>query len=233
MHADRMSPALPRLFFGLGIVIIGMLFLLDNLNIVDAHMYFHYWPVLLILVGIAYILQSGSLGARVWGGILVFAGFGMLFDRLGYFDFNVWNLWPLVLVFVGGNLVLKSLRRNQASTSTPSASESESVVRGFAVMSGLVRSNASQNFQGGDLSAVMGGIEIDLRHASIKEEAVLDVFAFWGGIEIRIPEDWTVVVKAIPFMGGIDDQTHAPKSETRKRLVITGTAIMGGVEIKN
>jgi predicted membrane protein len=233
MPNERTSPALPRFIFGLGIVIIGMLFLLDNLEIVDARTYTHYWPVILILVGLAYVLQSSSLGARLWGGILIFVGGGLLFDRLGYFDFNVWQLWPLVLVFVGGNLVLKSLRRNQLSSSTASASDSESVVRGFAVMSGLVRSNSSQNFQGGDLSAVMGGIEIDLRHASIKEEAVLDVFAFWGGIEIRIPEDWTVVVKAIPFMGGVDDQTHAPKGEARKRLVITGTAIMGGVEIKN
>ena len=48
-------------------------------------------------------------------------------------------------------------------------------------------------FRGADLIAVMGGCEIDLRQAAINGEAVIDVFCMWGGIEIRVPEDWTVV----------------------------------------
>ena len=50
----------------------------------------------------------------------------------------------------------------------------------------------------------MGGCEIDLRHASMPEgrAAVLDTFAFWGGIEIRVPEDWEVVSQGIAVLGG-------------------------------
>ena len=78
----------------------------------------------------------------------------------------------------------------------------------------------------------MGGIEIDLRNASIQTEAVLNVFAVWGGISIKIPNDWSVVNNGVAIMGGIDD-TSVPNMNANKRLILTGTVIMGGVEIKN
>ena len=58
-------------------------------------------------------------------------------------------------------------------------------------------------------------------------------FAFWGGIEIRVPEDWEVQVKGTAILGGYGDETRTIEGDGRKVLVVTGTAIMGGVEIKN
>ena len=78
----------------------------------------------------------------------------------------------------------------------------------------------------------MGGFELDLRDASIKGEAVIDIFTMMGGMSMRIPEDWLVIFDVNPFMGGYDDKTRPPKQST-KRLIIKGTTIMGGIEIKN
>jgi len=101
-------------------------------------------------------------------------------------------------------------------------------------MGGVVRTNDSQDFQGGELTAIMGGCEIDLRQASIKSgEATIEIFAFWGGVEIKVPEDWGVDVQAIPLLGGIDDKSRPPKGGSKKKLIITGYAIMGGAEIRN
>ena len=57
-------------------------------------------------------------------------------------------------------------------------------------MGGVIRRSNSQTFEGADLTAVMGGCEIDLRQASMAPggEAVIDVFAFWGGIDVKVPE---------------------------------------------
>ena len=103
----------------------------------------------------------------------------------------------------------------------------------MAFLGGVSRGNNSTAFRGADLMAVMGGCEIDLRRAAINGEAVIDVFTLWGGIEIRVPEDWTVVSKIVPLMGGVEDKTRPPQGATAHRLVLRGFAIMGGVEIKN
>jgi Cell wall-active antibiotics response 4TMS YvqF len=105
----------------------------------------------------------------------------------------------------------------------------------IAVMSGVVRRSNTQAFRGADLTAIMGGCEIDLRQASITPgtEAIIDVFAFWGGIDIKVPEDWVVITRAVPLMGGIEDKTHSPGSVPAKTLILQGIVIMGGVTIKN
>ena len=82
--------------------------------------------------------------------------------------------------------------------------------------------------------AIMGGCEIDLRQAAIAaDEASIDTFAMWGGIKIKVPQTWNVILQGFPFLGGFDDKTVKPSDPSAKRLVIRGTAIMGGVEITN
>lgn len=233
MHTRETTYHAPRLILGLSIVLIGAVFLLNNLDVVDAHSILRYWPALLMILGLSYIAQSCSAGGRIWGSVLAFVGAGLLLERLDYISFDIWDFWPVILVIAGGSIVWQALMRRQAVASSLSE-DADSTVRAVAVMAGFQRSNASSDFRGGELTAVMGGLEIDLRSASIKAgEAVIEVFAFWGGIELKVPDDWTVVVKATPFMGGFDDKTRPPQHDTGKRLVITGTVIMGGVEIRN
>jgi predicted membrane protein len=115
-----------------------------------------------------------------------------------------------------------------------SPASSDSIVSAMAILGAVQRRNNSQDFRGGNVTAFMGGCEIDLRSAGIsgENEPVLDVFAMWGGIEIRVPPEWTVVSHVDPILGGYEDNTRPPK-EPSKRLIIRGTVIMGGIEVKN
>jgi hypothetical protein len=72
-----------------------------------------------------------------------------------------------------------------------------------------------------------------LRHAGLEGAAVIDVFAVWGGIEIRVPEDWTVVSRVTPILAGFSDNTRPTQAATAKQLVIRGFILMAGVEVKN
>jgi predicted membrane protein len=103
----------------------------------------------------------------------------------------------------------------------------------MAMLGGTKTVNSSDDFRGGQAVAVMGGCEIDLRKASVAaEEAVLDVFAFWGGVVVIVPEDWEVDNQVNAFLGGVEDKSH-PAPGSKQRLVLTGTVIMGGAEVKH
>lgn len=223
----------PRFVLGLGIILIGILFLLGNLDIINPHDYLQLWPALLVIIGIAYLIQSQNGPGRVWGIILTFIGAALLLDRLYFIHFSLWDYWPLIIIFVGVMMIVRGTHHHRdISSPIAESSDANSYIKAIAILAGFKRKNNSQDFKGGELTAIMGGLEIDLRDASIKGEAIIDIFAMMGGVEIRVPEDWLIIIEGFPFMGGFEDKTRAPKEST-KRLVIKGTAIMGGVEIKN
>lgn len=218
--------------FGLMVIIVGVLFTLDNLDILDARDYLQYWPAGLVVAGLLKLWQAARDGRGWFGGLFfVVLGTWMLIERIVYFTINARELLPLMLVFFGGYMVWRGFGGQRRERD----SDGQSSFSGFAVMGGVTRRSNAQAFQGADLTAVMGGCEIDLRQASIApgSEAVIDVFAFWGGIEIKVPEDWTVYNKVVPIMGGVEDKTRMPQPASNKRLVIRGVVIMGGVAVKN
>jgi len=103
----------------------------------------------------------------------------------------------------------------------------------LAIMGGVKRTNLSKDFRGGEATAVMGGIEIDLRNAVMdRDEAVLDVSSVMGGVKVRVPDEWTVVSRVSSIMGGFDDNTRHPDNSDH-RLVLKGTVVMGGLKVTN
>ncbi len=121
------------------------------------------------------------------------------------------------------------------ATAAPGASgqaDDDSIIEVTAILGGYVRRVSSQRFRGGDINVIMAGCEIDLRQASIEGEAVLNVFALCGGVTIKIPPDWSVVLQGTPILGGFEEKTIVPPNQN-KRLYVTGYAIMGGLEIRN
>ena len=218
--------------FGLMVIAVGVLFTLDNLEIIDARDYLQFWPAGLVAIGLLKLYHAAR-GGQGWVGGLFFVSIGawMLIERIVYFRIDAREVMPLFLVFLGGYMVWRGFG-GRRSTLRPD--DGQSTFSALAIMGGVARRSNTQTFRGADLTAIMGGCEIDLRKASIEPgtEAVIDVFAMWGGVEIKVPPDWTVITRAIPIMGGVEDKTHAPETAD-KRLVIRGLLLMGGAGVKN
>jgi hypothetical protein len=160
----------------------------------------------------------------------MFIGTWLLLGNLGVLRLEFWDLWPVPLVMAGGFLIWQALHGPDGGGSR----EDQSVFSAMAVMGGTVRRLATKDFRGGEATALLGGVKLDLRDAAMTvPEAPIDVFAFWGGIEIIVPEGWLVVNRVMPLLGGADDKTTPATDPNPKRLVIRGFCVMGGVEIKN
>jgi hypothetical protein len=227
---DRRSSS-PRLILGIFLMSLGVLFTLGNLRLIDARHYMKYWPVLLIAIGLSKLASPGPRG-KLGAGIWVLVGGWLLAGNLGLVSITFWSLWPGILfVFLGAALALGALRPREGTAEGASADDA---IRLISFMGGTERASASQSFRGGEMTAIMGGCELDLtRAAPVQGGAVIETLAFMGGLEIKVPEDWIVECRGVPFMGGYEDSTKPPTQDTGKRLVITGFAMMGGVEVHN
>lgn len=234
----------PRLVVGLFVMALGALFLLDNMRIVDfGDVFQRFWPVAPIAIGLAMVLQRRGNSNRGVGGFLVVAGTWILLYDFDIVPYSFWDGWPLVLIGIGAWLVYRAVVEPEISTARGSVSAGQpgydasatgdSTLSAFGFLGGVVRKSTSQAFQAADVTAIMGGCTIDLRDADLgPEPAVVDAFAFWGGIEVLVPPNWVVINKVLPLLGGVEDTTRqAP--EPGKEILIRGTVLMGGLEIHN
>lgn len=232
MRNRRNRSASSQVLLGAFVIGMGVLFLLDNLSIFNFRSVIHFWPTVLVLLGIIKLIDSQTASGRLVGGALIASGIVITLNRLGYIDFNMRMFWPLIMIAVGASLVFRALENRSALSEVPKADGSDEVVNITALLGGVQRRIVTQNFRGGEITAFMGGADLDLRSASIGNEAVINVFAVMGGISLKVPPDWTIIMQGTPIMGGFDEKTIEAKDQN-KRLVIRGYAIMGGVEVRN
>lgn len=229
---NRSLRVTPQIILGLLIVAFGVILTADNLGYADAGDILRYWPLVLVAFGLARIFRDDCPSGRMSGGILVVVGLWLSGDLLFGFPLSLDRWWPLILVAVGFVILLRSVRGQPASGGRDAQSSTDAVISEVAIWSGKIRRVSSPAFRRADLTAIMGGVEVDLRAASTGgQEAVIDVFVWWGGIEITVPPDWAVSNQVVVFMGGADDKSTGTQ-DARNRLVVRGFAVMGGVEIK-
>lgn len=227
-----------RLVVGLIIIAFGAILLCDNLGLFDARYVLRSaWPLALVAVGVVMVRSPDHRRGRAWGWVLITVGFWIFADKIGWVHISLWQLLvPGFLLFVGGTLVWRSLagppKEPPQSSATPD--DHAEFVRSFALMSSCELRPVSRPFRGADLSAVMGAIRLDLSDARMEgDTATVEVFGFWGGIEIYVPPDWTVTSKVTTLMGGFIDKRRPTSVLPAKTLVVRGMIVMSGIEVKN
>src|SRR5215470_5467737 len=214
-----------RLVFGLAIITLGVLFTLDNLGLMDAGAVLQWWPAVLIAYGLTRLFGFGCRRNSFAGVLLSLLGVALLLNNLDLLHVAFHDLWPFGLIAVGLAMVARTLSRGAVGEA--GGVDSSSTLRAFAFMSGIGRKVIAENFQGGEITAVLGGHKIDLRGARmVGDQAVVDLFVVMGGVDFNVPADWKVTLEALAVMGGIENQTRQPVGEVRGNLVLRGVVLM-------
>jgi predicted membrane protein len=208
------------LFPGMFFVMLGFLFLLSRMDLGFSFGRL-IGPAILIWIGVAFLTRGGRPPSSAWR-----------YRREEWKERHEdWKKW-------GEDWKERQKQWREEGYNRPFSSmeqftDSSDFIHATAILGGFNRKCSSQQFRGGDLTAIMGGGKIDLREAKIQaNEAVLDVFSLMGGIDIQLPPDWTVEPRFTPILGGFADRRTLDKRGTQK-LVIHGTAIMGGITVSN
>lgn len=247
-----------RIVWGGILILLGLVYALDAFGVLNAGEIFRYWPLILIGIGVTKISQSRFASQRTAGYILVAIGGVFLLRTLHVVWFRGRDLWPVLLLMIGGFLVWQALARRRApdggegekspgervlegareglAVSRDGRTEAGSVLNEFAFMGGGDRVVRAQDFRGGEITAIMGGFGIDLRGAAIAgDSATINIFTLWGGVDLKVPEDWNVAVAGTPILGVFTNSARAFRQgdAAAKTLIVKGVAIMGGVEVKN
>ena len=217
--------AVTRAVGGLFILVLGLVFLLNNLGVIDvSELTARWWPLLIIAAGL--LILANNL--RNWAGLfLVVLGGAYQLRELGAIEFQPWEvIWPLIIIFVGASLLF----RRSYLGSRASKEERDDLT---AILAGTKSTNTSKKFKEARVTSIMGGAQLDLRKATFDTNAVVEVFGFWGGVEIIVPKNVVIKNKVNNVMAGTDDRTSQETDKNAPSLMVTGDLIMAGITIRN
>ena len=255
-----------RVVLGAVLIVIGLLFLGRSAGVISLNLPYiiFSFPFILSVMGILIMVNSRK---RILGAIFFVIGMFFLIPRIFpfiYYDEDI--IVPIIIILLGCLIVFKQRAKNvlkdrresvfEGHDSTGAddarrygkklaneiknkyyASENKDVIDDIAIFGGGHKVIQSDNFKGGNITAIFGGSEIDLTQCKLAEgENVIDVVVIFGGTEIIVPRDWNVRTNVTPLFGGFSNKGRRDASQpldTTRSLVIKGLALFGGGEIKS
>ena len=189
-----------------------------------------WWPALLVAAG------DFTLAARppsvIRGTILTAVGTLLLLFTTDVLHGNAWAyLWPSAVILTGVVIVARWSGRT-----LPRATADEAVVRSTAIFGGPKLVSTARHFQGAWLTAIFGGITLDLRDAvPAPGGATVNATVAFGGIDLLVPRGWRISVRSTSIFGGLEDKTDytAAPPDDAPVLHVDAVCVFGGVEIKH
>jgi predicted membrane protein len=207
------------------LILIGTFFLMDQM-IPGLDIRRFMWPSIIIVVGLVLLIRPKKAH---WGG-----------DNWERFrDGRRRDRWQEKFEKrfgpIGGTAGESATQQGSHSPGIESASfSSEDYISATTVLGGIHKNILSKNFKGGDITIFMGGAELNLSQADIQGTAALDITQIMGGTKIVVPPHWTIRSELTSVFGSIEDKRQnigIPNPE--KVLIIDGTSVFGGIEIRN
>ncbi|MBV0901512.1 LiaF transmembrane domain-containing protein [Haloarcula salina] len=208
------------------VVLIGLALLGRSTGLFDLGALFVYVPSLFVLLGL-YALVTGGLRNLVGPLLVVLVAGAWQLVALDLLAASaVVQFWPLLIVLFGLSLLLGQYRAKAR------AEQSDHVLL-FAFFGGSERRVTADAFRSADLTALFGGIELDLRDAGIADApAHVSTTTIFGGTEIRVPREWNVRIDVLPLFGAAEDsRPRADDEHDEVDLVVTGFVAFGGLEL--
>ncbi|MDI1234313.1 MAG: DUF5668 domain-containing protein [bacterium] len=229
---------------GFILVLVGGVFLSHEMGL-ELPQWLISWPMFLIAIGI-YIGAKNQFRKLGWiipiiiGAVFLADGF---FEGISIMQF----FWPVFIIGAGLYMIFgrdKKFRRDNGldnifqfagGNNTSNASNNEDFFDSVAVFGGIRKNIISKDFKGGEVVCIFSGAEINLIQAEFKGTIVIDITNIFGGTKLIIPSHWKIRSEIVAILGGIDDKRmqQATISEDENVLVIKGTTILGGIEIKS
>jgi predicted membrane protein len=225
-----------RIGFGVALIILGGLFLLENLGLIPFELrhYIFRWQGILIIIGTIILISNPRKNA---GWILISIGVFFLLPEILYIPwFKVRTFWPVLLIVLGFLYIIR--QRGHETPFGQKTDGSMDFLDDTNVFGGGDVVITSNNFKGGKITSVFGGSNYDLTSAKLSEGTnVIDFFAMFGGGTFIVPSDWNIKLDVTTIFGGFSDKRRVAAdpslSDPSKELYIKGFVLFGGGELKS
>jgi predicted membrane protein len=225
-----------RFLLGGILIVIGAFLLLGSMDILDFRVsrIIFSWPFFISIIGVFILLNTNK---KIFGGILTGIGLFFLLERIvPGLHYHGGIIIPVILISLGAYIILNQ-RRKGIEDPDKSGFLKKDLIDDVSIFGGGTKIISSDNFRGGNVTAIFGGSEINLTGCKLAEgDQYIDALMIFGGTTIIVPRDWNVVVNVTSILGGFSDKSVRDPNvipDQSRTLHVKGLAMFGGGELKN
>lgn len=211
-----------NLFWGIVLIVVGILFLGRNMNWWNFSIFFEgWWTLFLIVPSIISLVRKESMGTSF---LILVLGVLMLLASQEVIEWStIWKVFLPIIIMVVGLSIIFGNRKVKTKKVRENAKEYVAIFSGVDEMIGKIESDFK-------VTSVFGGVELDMRDVKLEEDLIIDCFTLFGGIDIRLPKDVKVEVNGLPIFGGVENK-YRNNDEAKVTVYINHTTICGGVDL--
>lgn len=220
-----------KFIWGALLIVLGVLLALSGLEIIKFSLFFTGWWAVLIMVlfGVGLITERDKVSCLI--GFLI--GLFLFLCCRGILKFSmIWKLIvPTVILIIGLKLVIGSIRGDKANKIIENIRTSGNRPKEAKAAFGAANFDyTGEKFEGAEFNSAFGALRCDLRGAIIEKDCAIRANAFFGGIEIFVPDNVNVKVYSNSIFGGV---SNAKKSTGNGHTVFVNASVLfGGIDIK-
>ncbi len=221
-----------NIILGLILVAIGVCLAGDALDLFRFNLFFKGWWTLFLIVPAIIGLCSGK--DKKGDLIVLIIGILLLLACRNIINFEiVWKLLlPAIIIVFGLSLIFKNSIDKEVNKNIDKLNKKLDQNNGYTATFSGQDIKINEEFKGTTLNAIFGGVKLDLRKATIKEDVVINATSVFGGIDIFVPDDVKVKIKSNSIFGGVSNKKDTDVTDKSKTIYINASCIFGGVEVK-
>lgn len=208
------------MFWGILLIVVGILFLGRNMNWWDFSIFFDgWWTLFLIVPSIISLVRREGVASSF---LILALGVLMLLASQNVIEWSmIWKIFvPLIIIVVGLSIIFGNRRGRKPKAN---AKEYVAIFSSVDEMIGKIESDFK-------VTSVFGGVELDMRDVKLEEDLIIDCFTLFGGIDIRLPQGVKVEINGLPIFGGVESK-YRNNDEAKVTIYINHTTIFGGVDL--
>lgn len=223
-----------NLIWGIILVIIGVIFGLNAMDITNINIFFSgWWTIFIIVPSIVGIIKRPS---KITNYLWLLLGIVLFLSVRGILDISkvAKLIFPSIIVIIGLGMIFKDKVETKISDKIKELnqnSEKEGLEEIYATFSGQDLKYEGEQFKGVSLNAVFGGIDLDLSKVEVSKDTLINASAVFGGIDIIVPSNVNVKVQSTSIFGGTNNKIKR-EVDNLPTIYVKAFCLFGGVDVK-
>lgn len=203
---------------GVLIILIGIIFLGNNLEIWNVDIFFKGWWTLFIIVPSIKGLFKREYISSFLG---LFIGILLLLSSNNIIEWDMVGkvFIPFIIILIGLSFIFKT---------KPIINDKEKDTY-FCIFSGTEETINKLNKNLTCIS-IFGGIDLDLRNVKIDKDIKIECISIFGGIDLRLPDNVNIKSSGVPIFGGFENNKKVI-NKNKNTINIDYVCIFGGVDV--